>query len=72
MFTTVMYGFINEVTRQPASAELPLHASRGNRRQRPAARGQRKPRPAADAPRTQLAGRYQVLADSFKRAAGFH
>ena len=71
MFTTVMYGFINEVTRQPASVEIPLRASRGKTRRRSTRRAQPKARPAAGSGRAALPGRYRVLADSFKRAAGF-
>ncbi len=37
MFTTIMYGFINEVTRQPEIARLSLSASRGAGQERPAA-----------------------------------
>ena len=72
MFTTVMYGFINEVTRQPASAEIPLRRSPRAAPVHSAARRQPKPRAGGGARPAQLAGRYRVLADSFKRAAGFH
>jgi hypothetical protein len=72
MFTTVMYGFINEVTRQPASADIPLRSSRQSAAKRPAARPQRTARPAPGTTHAQLPGRYRVIADSFKRAAGFH
>jgi hypothetical protein len=73
MFTTIMYGVINEVTRQPASANIPLRKGRATpqapgpgqrprlRRVEPVVQGQ-----------GQLPGRYRVLADSFKRAAGFY
>jgi hypothetical protein len=72
MFTTIMYGFINEVTRQPASTDLTLTGpGRGatslssvRHRIRKAARPTPQSRP--------LPGQYRVLADSFKRAAGFH
>jgi hypothetical protein len=71
MFTTIMYGFINEVTRQPASADIRVRARRS---ESPATPPRRKARRAVDTtPRhAQLAGRYRVLADSFKRAAGFY
>lgn len=74
MFTTIMYGFINEVTRQPASAEIPLSANRGAGQGRPAAPPRRTIRQVASAPRPRrrLAGKYRVLADSFKCAAGFY
>ena len=70
MFTTIMYGVINEVTRQPGSAGLSLNANRGA--------GQRRPRrkirrvTSVTKPRGHLTGTYRVLADSFKRAAGFY
>lgn len=72
MFTTIMYGFINEVTRQPASADIPLRARRASAGNRPAR--QRKARPTVGATRreAQLANPHRVLADSFMRAAGFH
>ena len=74
MFTTIMYGFINEVTRQPEIARLSLSANRGAGQGRPAARSRRKIRQVASAtrPRRYLAGKYRVLADSFKFAAGFY
>lgn len=74
MFTTIMYGFINEVTRQPASAEIPLRTNRSNGEKRSSARSRPKVRRVAPVSRRtgQLAGQYRVLADSFKRAAGFH
>ena len=64
MFIAVMNGFIGAATRQPADirprAETPVT--------RPAARRRiRSPKRAA----RPLPGRYRVLADSFKRAAGF-
>ena len=34
MFTTIMYGFINEVTRQPASVEIPLRGKRADKPER--------------------------------------
>ena len=73
MFTTVMYGFINEVTRQPSSAEIPLRANRRGRQERSATRPRPPSRPAANATQRQvnLPGKYRVFADSFKRAAGF-
>ena len=74
MFTTIMYGFINEVTRQPGRAEIPLRANRGAGQQRPAAPSRRRIRQAAGSrrPGRPLTGTYRVLADSFKRAAGFY
>ncbi len=74
MFTTIMYGFINEVTRQPGTAELPLRANRGGEQVQSVARSRRKIRQVANATRRHghLASTYHVLADSFKRAAGFH
>ena len=73
MFTTIMYGVINEVTRQPGSAGLALSANRGAGQRRPGARPRRKVRQVASATRHRgLAGKYRVLADSFKLAAGFY
>ena len=74
MFTTIMYGFINEVTRQPACAEIPLRTKRRGEQGRSLTRPRRSVRPVTDATRRggHLAGTYRVLADSFKRAAGFH
>ena len=69
MFTTIMYGFINEVTRQPATAELPVAGDPHPGKARAAAR--RRIRHAAG-PTRPLAGQYRVLADSFRVAAGFH
>ncbi len=70
MFTTIMYGFINEVTRQPAIAEIPLRSKRSGGKERPTTGPRPKVRRVPRAPR--LAGHYRVLADSFKRAAGFY
>ena len=74
MFTTIMYGFINEVTRQPASAEIPLRSKRSGGKERPTMGSRPKVRRVPRAPRRPalLAGQYRVLADSFKRAAGFY
>ncbi len=75
MFTTIMYGFINEVTRQPGTANIPLTAKhRGSEQRQSVARSRRKVRQVANSTRRQghLPGTYRVLADSFKRAAGFH
>jgi hypothetical protein len=72
MFTSIMYGFINEVTRQPGSAEIPLRRPRRAAPVPSTTRRQPNPRAAGAKRPAQLAGRYQVLADSFKRAAGFH
>jgi hypothetical protein len=74
MFTTIMYGFINEVTRQPGTAEIPLRANRGGEQGQSVARSRRKIRQAANATRRHrhLASKYRVLADSFKCAAGFY
>jgi len=73
MFTTIMYGFINEVTRQPGSAEIPLRATRGGEQGKPVVRSRRKIRQTATStPRQRhVPAKYLVLADSFKRAAGF-
>ena len=74
MFTTIMYGFINEITRQPACAEIPLRAKPRGKQANPVARPRQKlPRVAVSTHRRrQLASKYHVLADSFKRAAGFY
>jgi hypothetical protein len=74
MFTTIMYGFINEVTRQPASAEIPLRTKRRGGQARTAARSPSNVRRVRNPTRrqAQLPGRYRVLADSFKCAAGFY
>jgi hypothetical protein len=74
MFTTIMYGFINEVTRQPGGARIPLRAKHDGRREHSVVRPRRKVQPpaATTAQRGQVAGKYLVLADSFKRAAGFY
>jgi hypothetical protein len=74
MFTTVMYGFINEVTRQPASAEIPLRATRRGRQGHSPAGSGHKSRQAAKPTQRQvnLPGKYRIFADSFKRAAGFN
>jgi hypothetical protein len=70
MFTTIMYGFINEVTRQPGMASRSLEKTLGATGKRTATRPVR---PATKAPRRDrpLPGTYRVLADSFRRAAGF-
>ena len=70
MFTTIMYGFINEVTRQPASAELTLTERQRSSLSSVRRRIRRAAPPAK--PAQPLGGQYQVLADSFKRAVGFH
>ena len=74
MFTTIMYGFINEVTRQPASADIPLRATRRGRQGHSPAGSGHKSRQVAKPTQRQvnLPGTYRVLADSFKRAAGFN
>lgn len=74
MFTTVMYGVINEVTRQPGNAKMALSAHRDHDKAQSMARARRRIRPlAAGSGRERpLPGTYRVLADSFKRAAGFH
>ena len=73
MFTTIMYAFINEVTRQNGSAEIPLRTNRGGGQGHSVARCRRRIRQAAatTARGTPLPTKYLVLADSFKRAAGF-
>jgi len=74
MFTTIMYGFINEVTRQPATAEIPLNARRRGRLGHPVRRSRTVSRPVLKAtqPQPKRPGAYGVFADSFKRAAGFN
>ena len=74
MFTTIMYGFINEVTRQPAMTEMPLGWKRDASQGRSVKRSPGKNRPVVTAPgrHGQLSGKYRVLADTFKRAAGFY
>ncbi len=74
MFTTIMYGFINEVTRQPATADIPLRANRGGSPRQSVRRSRADARPVAKIGRAQskMPGTYRVLADSFKRAAGFN
>jgi hypothetical protein len=74
MFTTIMYGFINEVTRQPGGAEISLRAKHDGRREHSVVGPRRKVRQAVTTlPRHgHVAGKYLVLADSFKRAAGFY
>jgi len=73
MFTTIMYGFINEVTRQPARADIPLRIDSGDTQGRATRGSGRAARPVAGVSRQsgQLSAQYRVLADSFKRAAGF-
>lgn len=65
MFTSIMYGFINEVTRQPGAVRLPVQGEK--RASRAPARARHRMRPARP-----LGGQYQVLAETFKRAAGFN
>ena len=75
MFTTIMYGFINEITRQPAMTEMPLSWKRGAGQGRSVKRLPGKNRRIVNATgrrQGHLSGKYQVLADSFKRAAGFY
>lgn len=74
MFTTIMYGVINEITRQPPSANISLRGRRGVARQQPVARQRPTARQGGNAARRhgQLPGKFLVLADSFKRAAGFY
>jgi len=74
MFTTIMYGFINEITRQPACAEIPLRAKPRGEQARPGPQPRQNVRKTAVSTRRRrhLASKYHVLADSFKRAAGFH
>jgi hypothetical protein len=74
MFTTIMYGFINEVTRQPSSAAIPLRAKRRGRQERSVTRPRQAIQAAANATQRQvnLPGKYRIFADSFKRAAGFN
>ena len=49
MFTTIMCAFINEVTRQPSSAEIPLRAKRRGGQERSVARSRHAIRAAATA-----------------------
>jgi len=75
VFTSIMYGFINEVTRQPAMTEVRLGWKRGASKRRSVKRSPGKNRPVVTATgrhQGQLSGKYRVLADSFKRAAGFY
>ena len=73
MFTTIMYGFINEVTRQPGNAEILLTVNRGGAQRHSVAQSRRRIRRAATTSpqHGHMATTYLVLADSFKRAAGF-
>jgi hypothetical protein len=73
MFTTIMYCVINEVTRQPAAAKFSLSEKTRTPREPSATRSPRKSPPVANTPRRHESrpGTYQVLAESFKRAAGF-
>ncbi len=59
MFTTIMYGFINEVTRQPGGARIPLRAKHDGRREHSVVRPRRKVQPpaATTAQRGQVAGK---------------
>lgn len=72
MFTSIMNGVINEVTRHPAGAPMPRQGKSSSE----PARHSAKPRLGRTSPvapaRIALPGRYRVLADSFKRAAGFY
>jgi len=74
MFTTIMYGFINEVTRQPGNTEILSTVNRGGVQRHSVAQSRRRIRRAAPttARDTPVPAKYLVLADSFKRAAGFH
>ena len=73
MFTTIMYGFINEVTRQPGSTALPQGTVRRNEGMKRRVLPRRIAAPAIESNprRAPLPGQYRVLADSFRRAAGF-
>ena len=73
MFTTIMYGFINEVTRQQGTAELPLKRIPRSQAVKSVARPARAPGSATGSSgrRAPLPSQYRVLADSFRRAAGF-
>jgi len=73
MFTTIMYGVISEITRQPASANIPLRPRGSIERHQPVARQRPTARRLRSAARdqAQLPVKFRVLADSFKRAAGF-
>lgn len=70
MFTNIMNGVIGEVTRHPASIVMPAprkpHGEPAKSISRPAHRIVRA------APRVVFPGKYRVLAESFKRAAGFY
>jgi len=74
MFTTIMYGFINEVTRQPATANIPLSVKRRGRLGHPVRRPRTATRPVVKTTQAhpKQPGTYRVFADSFKRAAGFN
>ena len=71
MFTTIMYGFINEVTRQPGNAGIAVTGNPGGETGQSDSRPRRRTRRNPRANPRQLAGTYHVLADSFRRAAGF-
>ena len=75
MFISIMSGVIGEVTRQaPANAGKPPVAPPGRSRIAAGAPLRAaKARVLTSAPRTPaLPGTYRVLADSFRRAAGFY
>jgi len=75
MFTHIMNGVINEVTRGPANAPRVSSTRQGSGRQGrpvPQAPVSTKRGPAARRGGTQLPGKYRVLAESFRRAAGFN
>lgn len=74
MFTTIMYGFISEVTRQPGNAKILRTVNSGGAQRHSVAQSRRRIRRAvATTPRYRhLPVKYLVLADAFKRAAGFN
>jgi hypothetical protein len=74
MFTHIMNGVINEITRGPANAPRAPAMPGSGRRGRPVPQVpvSTKQIPAARRSGTQLPGKYRVLAESFRRAAGFN
>jgi hypothetical protein len=73
MFTSIMNGVINEVTRHPAGVPMLQQGRSTSEVARPTGKPQRRRARTAPVARARIAlpGKYRVLADSFKRAAGF-
>jgi hypothetical protein len=74
MFTHIMNGVINEITRGPANAPRASTRQGSGRQGRPVPQApvSTKRIPAGRRSGTQLPGKYRVLAESFRRAAGFN